>query len=101
MSDEPLFRVIDESEFLAEETTPRKTRTPRSANTDDRTQRGWYKLAHPQHGFCTVPRHEEIQKTLNEEQIEFRDKYPVRMLYPIGDYLVCKDCYLARADLDE
>jgi hypothetical protein len=100
MTDEPLFRVIDESEFLAQDSkpTPKKSK---SQNTEDRTHKGWYKLNHTQHGFCTVPHHAEVQAQLSEEKQEFRDKYPVRMLYPIGDYLVCKDCYIMGADLDE
>lgn len=106
MVDEPLFQIIDEAAYKeaqheAAPTVARKPRAKKSANTDDRTHTGWYKLNHTHFGFCTVPRHNEIQAALNEEQKEFRDKYPTRMLFPIGDYLVCKDCYLAKADLDE
>lgn len=101
---EPLFRIIDETEFNAEATaTPKSTtggRKTKTGNTDDRTHTGWYKLNHTQHGFCTVPSHNVVQDALSDEKKEFRDKYPVRMLFPIGNYLVCKDCYIMKADLD-
>lgn len=101
MSEEPLFQIITEEEANEpEREQPKKaTRKKKSANTDDRTQTGWYNLPHTVHGFCTVPRHEEIQRQLNPEKQEYREKYPVRMLFEIGEYLVCKDCYLAGADL--
>jgi hypothetical protein len=101
LNEEPLFEVISEEEANAPDTSkPKTTRKKKGANTDDRTQTGWYNLPHTVHGFCTVPRHEEVQRELNPEQLEYRDKYPTRMLFEIGEYLVCKDCYLASADLD-
>jgi len=100
LNEEPLFEVITEEEANAPDTSKPKTTTRRKkgANTDDRTQTGWYNLSHTVHGFCTVPRHEEVQRILNPEQLEYREKYPTRMLFEIGEYLVCKDCYLAEAD---
>ena len=97
MNEEPLFEVITEEEANVPE-KPKSVRRKKSVNTDDRTQTGWYNLPHTVHGFCTVPRHEEVQRMLNPEQQEYRETYPIRMLFEIGEYLVCKDCYLNEAD---
>lgn len=92
---QPLFEVITKEEY--ERGT---TGAKRATNTEDRTLTGWYKLTH-HYGFCTVPNHDEVYKTLHPEQQEYRQKYPTRMIFEIGRYFVCRDCFLAEADRDE
>lgn len=101
------FEIIGEDEFKkAQEKKPRATGSPRKRgatklfNTDDRTKTGWYKLPHTM-GYCTVPSHDEVQKALKPEAKAYRQRYPVRMVFQIGEYTVCRDCYLARADEPE
>lgn len=93
---EPLFEVIDTATY---EAAQRKTSGARKSkhNLDDRSFTTWYSLSHTM-GFCTVPNHDEVIRSLNDEQKEYRQQYPVRMVYEIGEYMVCRDCFLAEAD---
>lgn len=98
------FEIIDEDEFKKAQArkASAKPATGRKAtakyNTDDRTKTGWYKLPHSM-GFCTVPSHDLVMETIKPEGKVYRQRYPSRMVIQIGDYLVCRDCYLAEADL--
>ena len=93
---EPLFEVIDAATY---EAAQRKTSTGRRSkvNLDERTYTTWYSLAHTM-GYCTVPTHDEVIRALNPSQQEYRQQYPVRMVYEIGNLMVCRDCFLVGAD---
>jgi hypothetical protein len=94
------FEEISEEELRQELTAPIRTRQKRSKfDTTDRSLTAWFKLPHIQ-SFCTVPLHDEIQSLLSDEDKDFRQRYPVRMVYTIGIYRVCRDCYVAQADVD-
>jgi hypothetical protein len=61
----------------------------------------WYNLEHHM-DFCTIEAHEEIQKMLNPEQLEYREKYPTRMTVTLPDgRKMCKDCFYHRGDEEE
>jgi len=81
----------------------RKAQIPRTGKTiatEPRTRTVWFTLPTTQ-GFCTVPDHLEVQKTLDPTKKEYRDKYPVRHVFEIREGLfVCRDCFLAEADRD-
>jgi hypothetical protein len=97
------FEEISEDQLKAE----LKTSTSRSKNKKfddtDRSQTGWFRLPHLM-GFCTVPTHDELQKLIcetSEDARQWREqKYPNRMTYFIDPYHVCRDCYIASADVD-
>ena len=101
---EPLFEVISDDEFAkaqasSETTTEKPKRGSKSKwNTDIRTQTNWFKF--PTHtGFCTVPTHAEVQATLKDgEAGQYRQLYPSRQVFTIGEYDVCRDCFLVEAD---
>lgn len=99
MSDQPeqipLFTVVD-AETFARSLAP-KQRSRRSPKTEPRTQTVWFDLVHHT-GFCTVPRHDEVQRSLHPAKQEVRQKYPVRHVFTIGEFDVCRDCFLAEAD---
>lgn len=98
-----LFEPISSDEFKAATQPKAKTSTGvrrgrrKEPDTEDRTLTGWYKLDHFM-DFCTVPMHDELQRSMNEEKQAYRQRYPVRMVITIGDYQVCRDCYVAEAD---
>jgi hypothetical protein len=100
---EPLFEVISDDEFAkAQETSlpaddkPKRGSKPKF-NTDVRTRTNWFKF--PTHsGFCTVPMHVEIQDALSDEEKQYRKGVETRMVFEIGPYMVCRDCFLAEAD---
>lgn len=89
----PLFEVVSEEEFTR--TAPRT----KGYTTEPRTLTVWYTLPHS-FGFCTVPRHEEVQEKLEPDQKEYRQRYPTRLTFPIGEYMVCRDCFIVEADKD-
>jgi len=97
------FEEITEAELLKEITTPVAGRRNKKYDDTIRTQTGWHKLPHVM-GFCTVPIHDELQKSIcaaSEEARLFREqKYPNRMTYLIDPYRVCRDCYVAEADIE-
>jgi hypothetical protein len=82
----------------------RKAQIPRASKTiatEPRTRTVWFTLP-TRNGFCTVSAHEEVQRTLNPEQKEYRDKYPVRSVFEITeDRYVCRDCFLLGADKED
>lgn len=97
---EPLFEVIDTATYEAAQRVAPKTSKPRKGKEIDlsvRTYTLWYSLNHTM-GFCTVPMHDEIVRSLDPTKQEYRQVYPVRMVYPIGDLLVCRDCFMMEAD---
>ena len=87
-----LFEVITADEFHEA-----KAQTSKGLVTEPRNFTTWIGLP-SRLGFCTVPDHDEIQKMLSPEQKEYRQVYPTRMVTHIGDYDVCRDCFLRRAD---
>jgi len=95
----PLFEVITNEEFTKAQAVPdaptKKTR--KKHNTDDRTLTGWWKLPSYQ-GFCTVPTHDEVIQALKPEAQAYRSEYPVRYVFEIGEFQVCRDCYQVEAD---
>jgi hypothetical protein len=99
------FEEITEAELLKEVTAPTGTGRKKNKKYDDtiRTQTGWHKLPHIM-GFCTVPTHDELQQLIcetSEEAKTFRTQmYPNRMTYFIDPYHVCRDCYVAEADIE-
>jgi hypothetical protein len=100
MNQEGLFDIVSKEEFEASQPTKaeKKTRSKKVAKTEPRINTVWFALSHEM-GFCTCPNHEEIQKLLNPEEKEYRQKYPVRMVYPITDDMwICRDCFIAEGD---
>jgi hypothetical protein len=93
---EPLFQVIDSATYEAAQRSTSKARKSKY-NLDDRTYTTWYSLPH-QMGFCTVPNHDEVVQALSADKKEYRQRYPVRMVFEIGDYMVCRDCFMVGAD---
>jgi hypothetical protein len=98
------FEEISEDELKKELATssPGRTRNPKY-DPDIRTNTNWHKLPHIM-GFCTVPTHDELQKVISEASEEAREyreqRYPSRMTYFIDPYHVCRDCFVAEADID-
>lgn len=98
------FEEITEEELKKElsTTTSGRTRNPKY-DTDIRTNTNWHRLPHIM-GFCTVPSHDEVQKLIiegSEEAREYREqRYPSRMTYFIDPYHVCRDCFVAEADIE-
>lgn len=86
------FEVISQEEYF-------KASVPKGkkVKTEPRNYTTWYDLT-THFGFCTVPRHEEIQKQLDPEKKEYRQVYPSRMVYEIDGMKVCRDCFLREAD---
>ena len=98
------FEEISEDELKKETAaTGGKGKNPKFDDTD-RSQTGWFRLPHVM-GFCTVPKHDEVQKLIfetgDEDAIMWRtQKYPNRMTYSIDPYRVCRDCYISEADIE-
>lgn len=98
------FEEITEEE-LKREVSASTTGRRKNPKYDDsiRTQTGWHKLPHIM-GFCTVPTHNELQQLIcetSEEAKQYREQlYPNRMTYYIDPYHVCRDCYVAEADVE-
>jgi hypothetical protein len=67
---------------------------------EPRTRTTWVELPYSL-GFCEVPAHDEVMKTLTPEQKVYRDKYPTRWVIDINGVKVCRDCFLAEADKDD
>lgn len=88
---------VSSEEFKREATAPRKSK---SIVTEPRTRTVWVDLPYSL-GFCTVPAHEEVMKTIEGEAKVYRDKYPTRWVIRIGEVDVCRDCFLVGADKDE
>jgi len=99
MTDEqlPMFEVISQDEFTKAQSTSGSTTKAKKYNTEDRTLTGWWKLPSFQ-AFCTVPSHEDVIRALKPEAKEYRQRYPVRHVFTIGEYDVCRDCYIVEAD---
>jgi hypothetical protein len=95
----PLFEVITNEEFTKAQAVPvTSEKKPRKKhNTNDRTLTGWWKLPSYQ-GFCTVPSHDEVTQALKPEAQAYRSQYPVRYVFEIGEFQVCRDCYIVEAD---
>jgi hypothetical protein len=87
--------VVDATTF--NEHIGQKQRNRRSPKTEPRTLTTWYNLQHHT-GFCTVPGHEDVQRQLKPGQQSYRQQYPTRHLFRIGDLEVCRDCFQAGAD---
>jgi len=104
MMDEQLFLPITAEEFQAAQPTPVKATTTsrkRQPKTEPRNLTTWYTLPHTV-GFCTCEQHEEIQKLLNPEQLDYRQKFPVRHTYEIREGLfICRDCFIHEGDKDD
>lgn len=99
-----LFEEISAEEFQTAHSvsskSPPKSRRARVAKTEPRNNTTWYALPHSQ-GFCTCPAHDEIQQLLNPEEKVYRQKYPVRMVYPITATMdICRDCFVNGGDKD-
>ena len=93
---ESLFTVVDAVTF--NEQIGQKQRNKRSPKTEPRTLITWYDLTHHT-GFCTVPAHEEIQELVKpNDQGNYRQKYPTRHLFKIGELEVCRDCFIHEGD---
>ena len=104
MNEQFAFEEITEEELKREVSTTTTGRTKNKKYDDTvRTQTGWHKIPHIM-GFCTVPKHDELQELIcsqSEEAKEFRkQKYPNRMTYLIDPYHVCRDCYVAGIDIE-
>ena len=67
--------------------------------TEPRTRTVWVELPYTL-GFCEVPSHDEVIKTLDATAREYRDKYPTRWVIDINGVMVCRDCFLVGADKD-
>jgi len=98
------FEEITEDELKKELTAAPSTRGKKNKYDDtDRTQTGWFRLPHVM-GFCTVPMHDEVQQLVCESSEDAKhwrtQKYPNRMTYLIHPYTVCRDCYIAEADIE-
>jgi len=99
-----LFQPISEEEFVAEtakgveEAKPTRARAKRTPVTEPRTNTVWFTLP-TSFGFCTCEQHEEIQRTLHPEALEYRQKYPVRSVFEIRPGLqICRDCFIHEGD---
>lgn len=105
MNEQFAFEEITEEELKKEIAESTGTGRKKNKKYDDtiRTQTGWHKLPHIM-GFCTVPTHDELQKLIcetSDEAREYREQmYPNRMTYLIDPYHVCRDCYVAQADIE-
>ena len=103
MAEQFAFEEITEAELKAETTTTGNRTKTKKFDENDRSQTGWFKLPHIM-GYCTVPTHDELQKLIaetSEEKKEWREQhYPNRMTYFIDPYHVCRDCYIAEADVE-
>ena len=103
---QPLFEVIDESEYEAAHKSPEKkpgTRQPRTPKTEPRKLVTWWGLATFM-GLCEASQHEEIQEQLSLEAKEYRKVIGRhRMVFVVNDVAVCRDCFLggvARNEID-
>lgn len=100
MEQEPLFTPISEEEYNAAHAkpiTPRR-RAGSKIVTEPRIQTVWFALD-THMGFCTAPEHDEVQKMLDPEAKEYRQKYPTRLVYEIREGLtICRDCFLHEVD---
>lgn len=98
------FEEISEEELKKELNAPTGGRSRNTKfDTSIRTNTNWHRLPHIM-GFCTVPSHDEVQKLImeaSEEAREYREqRYPSRMTYFIDPYHVCRDCFVAEADIE-
>ena len=92
-----LFEVISETEYKSAIRAEKKARG-RTLKTEPRNNTTWFTLP-VEAGFCTCPRHEEVQRALNPEQKEYRQKYPTRHVYEIRDGMfICRDCFVHGVD---
>ena len=87
---------VSSEEFKRESVKPRKSK---SVVTEPRTRTVWVELPYSL-GFCTVPAHDEVMKTITGEGKVYRDKYPTRWIIRIGELDVCRDCFMLGADKD-
>lgn len=96
---EPLFESIDEGEYTKALATPEttKVRTKAKYNLADRTRVAWFKLP-TSLGVCTVPTHGDVQDTLTDQEKQYRTGISLRMVFPIDEFMVCRDCYIVEAD---
>jgi len=104
MAEQFAFEEITEDELKKELAAPSGNKGKNKKYDDtDRTQTGWFRLPHVM-GFCTVPTHDELQQLIcetSEEAKQWRtQQYPNRMTYLIAPYAVCRDCYIAEADIE-
>lgn len=94
---EPLFEPISAEEFRRQTVQ----RTTREVKTEPRNLTTWFDLPTTQ-GFCTIAAHEEVQKMLKPEEIEYRQRYPTRHVFEISENMfICRDCFIHRADDDQ
>ena len=75
------------------------TRKTKELVTEPRTRTVWVELPYTL-GFCEVPAHDEVIKTLDPSAQAYRDKYPTRWVIDIDGVKVCRDCFMAEADKD-
>jgi len=87
-----LFEVISADEYHEA-----RTQSSKELVTEPRNFTTWHALP-TRLGFCTVPDHDEIQKMLSDEAKEYRQSYPTRWIVRLGEYEVCRDCFLRGAD---
>ena len=93
------FEEISEAE-VAEILTPKRSRGSKPKfDLTVRNNTTWFKLPHIM-GFCTVPMHDEIMKTISDDEKKWRQNYPSRMTYFIEPYHVCRDCFTSEADIE-
>lgn len=99
-----LFQPISEDEWKAEtakgveEAKPTRARAKRKPVTEPRINTVWFTLP-TSFGFCTCEQHEEIQRMLNPEAKEYRQKYPTRSVFEIQEGLfICRDCFIHEGD---
>lgn len=97
---EPLFESISPDEFdKATQRTPR-TKTSTGDKELERTQTVWFTLP-SRLGACTVPSHDHVVGKITDPiKKAYREAYGhnLRMVYTIGEYDVCRDCFLMEAD---
>ncbi len=82
------FESISADEFDAATKSKPRAKSVKSAELE-KTLTVWLSLP-TRLGTCVHEQHLEIQAMLSEEQLEYRKKYDMRMLYE-G---VCRDCWL-------
>lgn len=100
MSDQLGFEAISADEFAeATKPSPRRasSKTPKGL-PDERTITTWLTLD-TRLGECTMPQHREVLERMGTLELEYRRRYPVRMVYKLSEELfMCRDCYRAEAD---
>ena len=91
------FEIIDAAEFeAATKPTPRaKTKTATDEANLERTRTNWFNLQ-TQLGECTMPSHNDVLAGLGKLELEYRRRYPVRMVLKRSDTeYICRDCWQA------